>query len=223
MEKKLKAMHQFVVIGLGKFGSSLTKALYELGKDVLAIDNVEEKVNNVREYATHTITADASDINVLKEIGISNFDVVIVAIGHNMQASILVTMMCKEMGINHIIAKAQGEIHKTVLEKIGADMVIVPEDDMAVKLATTLVNPGLSDLMELTEDYSIVETAIPSNWAGRSLQDLNLRGKFKINLLIIKRGDQVITPNGDTILQDNDKLISGGMNQDIQKFTDKIS
>lgn len=224
MALKIKNLEQFAVIGLGKFGASLTKALYNLNKDVLAIDIVEEKVNNVREFATHTITADASDINVLKELGITNFDAVIIAIGENMQANILITMMCKEMGIKNIITKAQTDIHKTVLEKIGADMVIVPEEDMAEKLAATLVNPGLSDLMGLTDNYSIVETGIPNSWCGKNLIDLNIRGRFNINLLMIKRGSEVLSPpTGDTILKDGDKLISGGKNDDIHRFTEKIA
>lgn len=224
MATKTKKMEQFAVIGLGKFGSSMTKALHKLGKDVLAIDNIEERVNAVRDYATHTITADASDINVLKELGISNFDAVIIAIGENMQANILVTMMCKEMGIKNIIAKAQNDTHKTVLTKIGADMVIVPEEDMAERLATTLANPGLSDLMGLTDDYSIVETNIPSSWSGKTLQELNIRSKYNINLLMIMRGKEIITSlAGDTILKNGDMLISGGINDDIHKFTVKIS
>jgi len=224
MAIKTKGYEQFAVIGLGKFGAALTKALYNLGKDVLAIDLVDDKVSNVREFSTHTITADASDVNVLRELGITNFDVVIVAIGENMQANILVTMMCKEMGIPYIIAKAQNNIHKTVLEKIGADLVIVPEEDMAVKLATTLTNPGLNDLMGLTENYSIVETGIPSSWDGKNLTDLNLRGKYNINLLMIKRGSEVLTPpQGDTVLQAGDKLISGGMNDDLRRFSEKIT
>lgn len=219
-----KIIEQFAVIGLGKFGAALTKALFKLGKDVLAVDVAEDKVNNIREFATHALTADASDVNVLKELGISNFDAVVVAIGDNMQASILVTMMCKEMGIPFIIAKAQNDTHKLVLEKIGADMVIVPEEDMAVKLATTLVNPGLSDLMELTDNYSIVESGIPEIWNGKTLMELNLRTKYNINLLIIKRGEIVLTtPAGDTVLHTGDKLISGGTNESIKKFTDKIA
>ena len=223
MALKNKNIQQFAVIGLGKFGAALAKALFKLGKDVLAIDIVEERVNNIREFVTHTITADASDLNVLKELGISNFDVVIVAIGQNMQANILITMVCKEMGIKYIVAKAQGNIHKAVLERIGADLVIVPEEDMATKLAATLVNPGLSDLMGLTEDYSIIETEIPESWDGKSLTDLNIRGKYGINLLMIKRKGNVITPMGDTILNSGDKLISGGMNDDIHRFTEKMA
>lgn len=224
MSLKIKNMEQFAVIGLGKFGAAITKTLYKLGKDVLAIDSHEERVNNVRDHATHTITADASDINVLKELGIPNFDAVIIAIGENMQANILITMMCKELGIKNIIAKAQNEIHKAVLEKIGADLVIIPEEDMAVKLASTLANPGLNDLMELTENYSIVESGIPRSWSGRSLSDLNIRGKYNINLLMIKRGKDVITSlTGETILKNEDKLISGGSNIDIHKFMEKIT
>ncbi len=224
MSIKNRNIRQYAVIGLGRFGTAITKALYGAGKDVLAIDVSEEKTLSVREYSTHAVTADASEPNVLKELGIHNFDVVIVAVSQNMQANILITMMCRELGVKYIIAKAQNRIHKTVLEKIGADMVIIPEEDMAAKLATTLLNPALGDLMELADNYCIAETGIPKSWNGMALKDLNIRSRFKINLLMIKRGQEVLSPPaGDTVLMTEDILISGGKNEDIIKFSEKIS
>jgi trk system potassium uptake protein TrkA len=212
-------MTQFAVIGLGRFGSALTKNLYQLGMDVLAIDINEERVNNISEYATHTITADASEESVLKAVGISNFDAVVICIGDNMQASILITLMCKDMGVSYVIAKAQNEKHKTVLNKIGADYVIVPEEDMAEKLATILTNPHLHDMMALTDNYSIIETTIPDQWIGESLIELDFRKKHSVNILIIKRGNEIISaPTGETTLQKGDILVVGGLNIDIKNF-----
>lgn len=215
---------QFAVIGLGRFGSAMAKSLAGMGKDVLAIDARESNINNIREYVTHSIIAEATEANVLKELGINNFDAVIIAIGENIQASILVAMMCKELGVKRIIAKAHNSTHKKVLEKIGVDLVIIPEEEMAVKLASCLNHPNMSDLMGLTDDYSIVETGIPKNWRGKNLAQLNIRDKYLINLLMIKRGNEVIAPpTGETILMEGDKLIAGGFNFNLYKFTDKIA
>lgn len=217
-------MTQFAVLGLGRFGTAITKNLYSLGMDVLAVDIDEERVNNITGYATHTITADASEETVLKTIGIANFDAVIIAIGDNMQASILTSLICKQMGVSYVIAKAQNEKHKTVLEKIGVDYVIVPEDETAQKLATMLANPHLNDMMHLTDNYSIVEVSIPKSWKGKSLLELEIRKSFLVNILIIKRGSDIISsPSGNTTFISGDSLIVGGLNKDIQKFNDALT
>ncbi len=218
-----KTFEQFAVIGLGRFGAALTKELYKNGKEVLAIDISEDKVNSISNDCTHAVVADASDPNILKELGIANFDSIIVSIGDNMQASVLATMICKELGAKNVIAKAQNHIHKIVLEKIGADNVFVPEDEMAIKIASTLITPGLDDIMEITKEYSIVEIGIPMGWEGKTILELDIRSIYKINLLVISREEGVITPTASTILKENDKLIIGGMNADIQKFTINVS
>ena len=147
-------MKQYVVIGCGRFGSSVAKTLYELGNDVLAIDRNEEIVQEIYEYVTHAVQADVMDENVLKELGIRNFDVVIVSIGSDLEASILATLIAKELGVKVVIAKAQSELHGKVLSKIGADKVIFPERDMGVRVGHNLVSSNILDFIELSPDFS---------------------------------------------------------------------
>ena len=144
-----KEMSEFAVIGLGKFGSAIARELHEMGKQVLVVDIDEDKVNAVSDYATHAVIADASDEQAIQAIGISNFDAVIICMGKNMQASILTTLICKEQGASFIVAKASGRKHKEVLNKIGADLVVEPEEEMAQKMAVRLVTPHLNDIMVL--------------------------------------------------------------------------
>ena len=215
-----RKLDQFAVIGLGRFGSELTRALVAGGKEVLAIDDNEERTQEVSAFATHTITADSTDENVLKAIEIASFDAVIVAIG-DIQASILTTLTCKELGVPYIIAKAYNDKHKKVLEKIGADYVMVPEADMAYKTANKLINQRLNDLMEVNDKYSIREIAVPAAWSGKSLIELDVRKHFRINvILVLAGGEEVISsPGGDTVLSSVDHIIVGGINEDIAKFS----
>ena len=214
-----RKLDQFAVIGLGRFGSELTRALVAGGKEVLAIDDNEERTQEVSAFATHTITADSTDENVLKAIEIASFDAVIVAIG-DIQASILTTLTCKELGVPYIIAKAYNDKHKKVLEKIGADYVMVPEADMAYKTANKLINQRLNDLMEVNK-YSIMEIAVPAAWSGKSLIELDVRKHFRINvILVLAGGEEVISsPGGDTVLSSVDHIIVGGINEDIARFS----
>ena len=215
-----RKLDQFAVIGLGRCGSELTRALVAGGKEVLAIDDNEERTQEVSAFATHTITADSTDENVLKAIEIASFDAVIVAIG-DIQASILTTLTCKELGVPYIIAKAYNDKHKKVLEKIGADYVMVPEADMAYKTANKLINQRLNDLMEVNDKYSIKEIAVPAAWSGKSLIELDVRKHFRINvILVLAGGEEVISsPGGDTVLSSVDHIIVGGINEDIAKFS----
>ncbi len=215
-----RKLDQFAVIGLGRFGSELARALVAGGKEVLAIDESEERTQAVSGFATHAITADATDESVLRAVEISTFDAVVVAIG-DIQASILTTLTCKEMGVPYIIAKAYNEKHKKVLEKIGADYVLIPESDMAYKTANKLINQRLNDLMEVNDRYSIIEIAVPSAWSGMSLIELDVRKHFKVNvILVLEKGEEVLSsPGGDTVLSSDDHIIVGGNNDDIAKFS----
>ena len=159
-----KEMSEFAVIGLGKFGSAISRELHSMGKQVLAIDLNEDKVNAISDYATHAVIADASDEQAMIALGIRNFDAVIVCMGSNMQASILTTLICKEQGAPFIVAKANSRKHKVVLTKIGADLVIEPEEEMAQKMAVQLVTPHLNDLMVLDDYFTIAETEVPEKW-----------------------------------------------------------
>lgn len=212
-------MKQFAVIGLGRFGTSLAKSLYSMGHDVLVIDKDEEQIQNISDMVTHAVHADATDEYSLKALGLRNFDVAVVAIGSDIQASILVTLLCKEMGIKYVLAKAKSELHAKVLYKIGADRVVFPERDMGMRVAHNLMSSNILDYIELSSDYSLIEiTAIPS-WEGKTLKDLNLRVRFGVNVMAIKHDNEInISPKGDDTINRNDILVVIGSNEDIKKL-----
>ena len=219
-----KNLNQFAVIGLGRFGGELTRVLIKAGKEVLAIDDNQERAQAIEGIATHTVTADTTDEKILKTLKIDSFDAVIVSIG-DIQASILTVLNCKDLGVPLVIAKAKNQKHKTILEKMGADYAIIPEADMAHKVAGRLINRRLNDLMEVNDYYSIVEVDVPAIWANKSLLELDLRKKFNVNvILVLAGGDLVISsPQGETILSGNDRMIVGGENDCIARFTAFVS
>ena len=217
-------LNQFAVIGLGRFGSTLVKALSKAGKEVLAIDFDPERTEEIEGVATHAVTADATDEKVLKTLKIDEMDAVIVCVG-DLQASILTVLTCKEMGVKHIVAKAKNAKHEKVLQKVGADFVVIPEAAMAYKLANRLVNRRLNDLMEVNESYSIMEVDVPVAWAGKSLIELDIRKHYKVNVILVISGDKEVmsAPNGETTLSENGRIIVGGNNDDISRFATKLS
>ena len=159
-------MRQYVIIGCGRFGSSVAKTLYKMGHDVLAIDSNEEIVQYISEEVTHAIQADATDERVLKSLGIRNFDVAIITIGSNIQSSIMATLIVKELGVKYVVAKAHNEIHAKLLLKIGADRVVFPERDMGMRVAHNLVSSNILDYIELSPEYSIMEITPPNEWGN---------------------------------------------------------
>lgn len=212
-------MKQFVVIGCGRFGSSVAKTLYSLGYDVMAIDKSEDIVQHLNNSVTHAVQADATDEGALKALGIRNFDVAIVTIGQEIQSSILITLIVKELGVKYVVAKAQNELHGKVLYKIGADRVVFPERDMGVRVAHNLVSSNILDYIELAPDFSIVEVKADKNWNGKTLKDLNVRAKFGINVIGIKRGTDInISPAANDTINEDDILIVIGSNDDLQRL-----
>ncbi|GLI18215.1 potassium transporter Trk [Tepidanaerobacter syntrophicus] len=212
-------MKQFVVIGLGRFGFSLAKTLYELGHDVLGIDNDEEIVQSVAESITHAVKADATDENALKALGVRNFDVAVVSIGNDIQSSILVTLILKEMGIKYVVAKANSELHGRVLKKIGADRIVFPERDMGIRVAHNLTLSNILDYIELSPEYSIIEISALPAWHDKSLRQLNMRTKYGLNVIAIKRnGNIIISPNGDDMILRGDILAVVGHKDDIENI-----
>ncbi|MDK2918072.1 MAG: trk/ktr system potassium uptake protein [Candidatus Petromonas sp.] len=210
---------QFVVIGCGRFGSSVAKTLFGMGYDVLAVDRNEEIIQNIADSVTHAVQADATDENSIKSLGIRNFDVAVVTIGLNIQSSILVTLMVKELGVKYVVAKAQNELHAKVLYKIGADRVVFPEREMGVRVAHNLVSSNIMDYIELAPDYSIVEVAVLKEWAGKNLRELNMRAKYGINVMAIKKGPNInISPSATDIIEEEDILVVIGHNDDLQKI-----
>ena len=178
---------EFAVIGLGRFGGSICKALSEEGLEVMAMDIDEDKVNEYAKIASHAVIGDSTDESVLKNLGLRNFDHVIVAIGENIQASILTTLILKELGVNTITVKAQNDYHEKVLAKIGADHIVHPERDMAKRIAHNIVSNNVLDYLELSDEHSIVEIVANSRLAGNTLLDLDIRAKYGINIVAIKR------------------------------------
>jgi trk system potassium uptake protein TrkA len=210
---------QFVVIGLGHFGSSVARTLYSMGNDVLAIDCSEELVQQISDDVTHAVQLNATDENSLKQLGIRNFDVAVIGTGTDLQSSIMITLLVKEMGVKYIIAKAMNELHAKVLYKIGADRVVFPERDMGVRVAHNLASSNILDYIELSPNYSIIEiTALPQ-WEGKTLSDLNIRSKFGLNVMAIKKGEDInISPVADDIVEQSDVLVVIGETEAINKI-----
>ncbi len=212
-------MKQFAVIGLGRFGISVAENLQRMGFDVLAIDESEERVNAVASLVTHTAIADSLNEKALRSLGIRNFDVVVVAIGQDIQASILTTLHLKELGCKHVVVKAQNEIHGKVLEKIGADHVVFPERDMGARVAHYLVANNILDYLELSPEYSLLECRSPEKLVGKSLSQLNLRVNMGINVVAIKRSASIDpSPGGETVIQRDDILVVIGRNTDLHSL-----
>lgn len=215
-------MKQFAVIGCGRFGSSVARTLYSLGHDVLAIDKNEDVVQSISDFVTHAIQADATDESSLRSLGLRNFDVAVVSIGSNIQTSILITLLAKEAGVQMVVAKAQNDLHGKVLYKSGADRVVFPERDMGTRLAHNLVSSNILDYIELAPDYSIVEITALKQWAGKSLAEVNMRGRYGINVMAIKQGSYInIAPKATDVIGDDCILVVVGHNEDIQKIERK--
>jgi trk system potassium uptake protein TrkA len=205
---------QFAVIGIGRFGESLIKELIQMGHDVLAIDVDEDRVNYAADFASHAVQADTMDVQALKTLGIRNFDAVIVAIGDNMQSNILTTIVLKELGVKKVISKAKNAMHGKVLEKIGADIVIYPERDVAIKLARSLVSQNFVEQINLSPDYSIIEIFTPQLFVNKNLTQINLRKKLQVTVLAIRRGDNIIVaPGPEENMRQGDILVALGHNE----------
>ncbi len=216
-------MKQFIVLGLGRFGSAIATTLVELGQEVLGVDNDEEKVDELKDKITQAVQADITEERALKELGVSNFDTAIVAIGSNLETSILVNMMLKEMGLKYIIAKAQNNLHAKVLEKIGVDKIVFPERDMGRRIANNLVTPNIKNYIELEPDYSIIEIEALPEFVNKILGQLDLQNKYGINVLAIKRGTNFnISPQPKDIIKGDDFLIVIGETKRITELADKI-
>jgi trk system potassium uptake protein TrkA len=210
---------QFAIIGMGRFGSSVAKTLSQLGFEVLAIDHREETVQEVSAFVTHAVQADSTDEEALRALGIRNFDVVVVAIGEDIQASILTTLILKEMGIPTTVVKAVNDLHGKVLKKIGADKVVYPERDMGQRVAHHLISSNIIDYIELSADYSIVEIKVSQQIIGKSLRQLDIRAKYGCNVIAIKQNEQlVIPPSGEEPLKQDDILVIVGKNSNLQTF-----
>ena len=211
------SMKQYIVIGCGRFGASVASTMHLLGHQVMAIDKNEDIIQNLSDKVTHAAIVDVTDEQALRSLGLSNFDVAIIAIGSDIRASIMATLIAKETGVEEIICKAKDELQAKVLYKIGADRVVFPERDMGVRVAHNLVSNNILDHIELDPEYSIVEIVVPKKWVGKSLIELELRSRYEITVLAIKSGKEInVTPSPEEKLEGGNILVIIGKNSSIR-------
>lgn len=214
-----KKYSSFAVIGLGRYGFSVARTLGNAGVDVLACDRNEDRVEDVSSYVTKAMVCDCTDEDVLKDLGLKNVDVVIIAIGSNIEASIITTLMVKELGAKFIVSKANNKSHAKVLAKIGANRIVFPEKDMGIKTAQSFISPNFMEMINLQDDYSIAEIKVPESWIGKSLVELNLRKKYVLNVIGISvKGDVSLAIDPEEPLKKDTILFIIGNIDDINKI-----
>ncbi|MDR3189950.1 MAG: TrkA family potassium uptake protein [Lactobacillaceae bacterium] len=215
----------YAIIGLGRFGSSLLESLMASGQEVLAIDSSQEVVQDYMDIATHAVIADAQDEDALRDLDLPSFDHVIVAIGHNQQASILTTVLLKDMGCRHVVAKAENNLHARILQKIGADQVIRPEHEMAIQLAEKLVTPNILNYITLSDEYSLAEVKITDfKFVNKSISELNIRSDYGLNVIAVKSHHEfVAAPESSYIINIGDVLTIIGESKNVKKFEALVS
>ena len=213
---------QVVVIGLGRFGSSVSRSLYNLGHDVLAIDVDEDRVQQMMGQVTYPVTGDASNEAVLRELGVQDYDAAVVAVGSDIVSSVMTCVLLQTMGIGYIVARAQNELHANTLERIGVDKVIHAETEMGVRLAHNMFNPNVQEYMELAPNYGISRLRIPEVYANKTLRENGFsspRDKYGLAVLAVKRGKEVIlNPDSDDRLEQGDVLVLAGRDDVFERF-----
>ncbi|NWF92878.1 MAG: TrkA family potassium uptake protein [Syntrophaceae bacterium] len=214
-------MKRAVVIGLGIFGFNIVKELYENGFEVIAVDKNKDTIQKIRDLSTKAILADGTDKEVMESIGIQEDDVVIISFGEDLAAATLITLHLREMNVKHIIAKAPTEDHKRVLEKVGATEVVIPEKEMADKVARSLISPNVLDYIPLSEDYTICEMAPPVSFYGKTIGDLHLRSRYHVEVIAVREvlPDRIeMVPRADFVIKDSDVLVVIGREEDIERI-----
>lgn len=201
-------MKSYVVIGLGRFGAEVARQLCIQGCEVLAVDMDNELVQRISDHVTQAVVADARDKGVLKALGVKDFDCAVVGIGGDLANSVLAVMNLKELGVPHVVCKAHDETHREVLMKLGADRVVIPEMENAVRLAKSLASENVLDYIELSQDYGIIDVPVPGAWEGKTLMELNVRAKLGVNILAIKRGGGItVSPAADFRMEAGDVVV----------------
>ena len=214
-------MKRVVVIGLGIFGFHIAKELYENGMEVIAIDKSKELIQKIKDFSSKAVVADAREKDVLESIGIQEEDIVIVSFGEDLSSSTLLTLHLKELNVKRIIVKAPNEDHKRILQKVGATEVIIPEREMAGKVAKSLISPNVIDYIPVSEDYNISEIAPPASFIGKSIAELNLRNRYHIEVIAIRDvlSDRItLVPQASFVIKDSDILVVIGKEPDIKKI-----
>jgi len=210
-------MKSYLVIGLGRFGQSVSRQLCALGAEVLVMDMHSDLVQHVANDVTHAVVGDAQDKEVLRALGVRNFDCAIVAIGDNLAASVLITMNLKELEVPYIVCKAYDETHRRVLEKLGVNRVVIPEQEYAQRLGRSLISHNVLDYIELSEEYGILEVPAPKSWVGKTLRELNVRAKLGVNIIAIESGKKInVAPGAEYVIQPEDNLVVLGENYALE-------
>ncbi|MCR5151159.1 MAG: TrkA family potassium uptake protein [Clostridiales bacterium] len=210
-------MKSVLIIGMGNFGSQIARRMEELRCEVMAVDINEECVDNIMPYVTNAVIGDSTDEEFLRSLGIGNFDVCIVALGSLFQSSLETTSLLKELGAKLVISRATSEVQRKFLLRNGADEVVYPEMQMAFRVATKYASDRILDFIQLDNNYSIYEMKVPNEWHGKTLTQMDIRRKHKVNILTIKRGENVFIPSPDTVLSNGDIAFAIGEEHDIRK------
>ena len=213
-------MKQIAILGLGRFGRALARTLVEMGHDVMGVDANEAVVEKMAPVLTNCVQADVMDEQTLLSLGVTNFDIVVVGIGNSdMQASIFTTLMLKEMGVEHVVCKVSSNKHARILLKLGADRVVYPERDMGMRFAHSIAQSDVLEFIELSEEYSMMEINVPKYLIGKSLKESDVRSKYNINIVAIKRGKKImVNPSPDAVLEQGDVLLAIGETQALTKL-----
>lgn len=210
-------MKTYLVIGLGRFGASLATQLCTLGAEVLAMDVRSDLVQQVANQVTHAVVGDAQDKEVLRSLGARNFDCAVIAIGDDLAASVLITMNLKELDVPYIVCKAHDETHRKVLEKLGVDRVVIPEQEHAQRLGRSLYRHNVLDYIELSKDHGILEVPAPKRWIGKTLRELNVRAKLGINIIAVENGGKTnVSPAADYAIREGDVMVVLGENYALE-------
>ncbi len=209
----------FAVLGLGKFGETVAVELAKIGMEVLVVDNDKEKINNIADDVTYAVQADVKDMETMKSLGIKNVDVVIVCMADDMESSIMAVIEAKELGVPMVIAKAKSLVAKQILEKVGADLIVFPENDAGIRIARRLASTGIVDYFGLSETVSIIEVSVKNEWIGKSLKELDFRKKYKVNVIGIKYNENIdVDLDPDRPIKEGAVLVIIGNNDMLNKF-----
>lgn len=215
-------MRSMLVIGAGRFGKNLAIKLTELHNEVMLIDVDGEAIEKLQPFVTRVQIGDCMDMDVLSELGVRNFDVCFVCISDNFQSSMEITSMLKELGAKYVVAKSDGDSHTNLLKKIGADDVVCPERDMAQRTAVRYSAKGAFDYIQLSPEYAIMEIEVPENWVGKSVRELDVRTKHRINIIGVRNENHVIPLiSADYVFNAQGHIIISGEQKDILKMLSK--
>lgn len=208
----------FAVIGLGSFGRSVAEELIALDADILCIDSREDRINKISKIAQNAVICDSTDEEALRDLGLGNIDHVIICIGNDIQASIMTTLIAKDLGVKKVTVKVLNEYHAKVVERVGAEEIIYPERQMGRRFARRIISDSILEVLELTSDFSYVEVVTPKDFVGKTIIELDVRRNYGVNVVSVKRGNQIITPTAAGEIEEEDILMIVGSNKEIAKF-----